>query len=230
MQWLEQYGSVEGPFGFPMSEVKARDLEALVTSLPPELRIYQKAQVPGALSEFLPGERADVSWISTEHVDRQKHIVLSAGLDEGVYKLNPIVTLDHKYDRPPVGRSLWRKAIKSSSPKGVKAKTIYPEKPDEWTDGPWPPDQALALIKSGLLMGKSVGFLPLEGGPPQDDEVKTQPTWGTAKLIIKRWLLLEYACTAKPVNQAAIVEAIAKSLVDHSHLAWLGLDQEMLDR
>jgi hypothetical protein len=40
-----------------------------------------------------------------------------------------------------VGRSLWRKKIDDGARRGVKAKTIYSTKPDDWTDA-WAPDSA----------------------------------------------------------------------------------------
>jgi len=32
-------------------------------------------------------------------------------MDDSQFALNPIVTLNHDYSMPPVGRSLWRKFV-----------------------------------------------------------------------------------------------------------------------
>ena len=95
----------EGPFGLPMRDRQARALDALVQTLPRE-QPYEphKALVEKGPSELLPGERADVSWISEESIDRQGEIVVAAGMDDSHFKLNPLVTMQHAYWMPPVGR------------------------------------------------------------------------------------------------------------------------------
>src|ERR1700682_5394700 len=119
-------------------------------------RVFHKAS-----TELNPGERSDVSWISTECVDRYNEVITAKGMNDSQYALNPIVTLNHRYDQPPVGRSLWRKFVRDGSTRGIKAKTTYPEQPATWPrDQPWLPDQVLALIQYGLLNAKSIGWLP----------------------------------------------------------------------
>jgi hypothetical protein len=62
-------------------------------------------------------------------------------------------------NRPPVGKSLWRKRIKDGAVAGIKAKTVYPPRPDNWPldekgqPSPWPPDKVLSLIQAGMLQG-----------------------------------------------------------------------------
>src|SRR5262245_53570664 len=144
MDFLRDYYDTEGPLGLPMKDKQARALEALLKTLPredPDLYAPGKLTVEKATTELLPGERADVSWISTEEIDRYRDIVLSRGMSDEHFKLNPIVTLQHSYWQPPVGRSLWRKAVKDGQLKGIKAKTIYPTRPDSLPEGtPWLPD------------------------------------------------------------------------------------------
>ena len=60
----------------------------------------------GGGSEFSEGERADVAWIQTEAIDHDHEIVLASGFRDDVYKGNPIVTLNHSYELPPVGKSI----------------------------------------------------------------------------------------------------------------------------
>jgi hypothetical protein len=62
---------------------------------------------------------------------------------------NPIVTLQHCYSLPPVGKSVWRKRYKDGDMVGVKAKTQYPKRPDSWQDTDWPPDTTFSLIQAG---------------------------------------------------------------------------------
>jgi hypothetical protein len=134
---------VEGPLGLPCLEEQAKALDALLKSLPAEDREIRKAALPAAITTLEIGERADVSWISTEAVDRHGEIVLAKGMDDSHYKLNPLVTCGHSYDQPPVGTCLWWKQFKQGERKGVIAKTVYPPAPEVWpANQPWEPDIA----------------------------------------------------------------------------------------
>jgi hypothetical protein len=205
----------EGPLGFPMPDRAARALDAVLRSLPPvPEHAYRHALVGREPTELNPGERSDVSWISTESVDRAGEVVLAAGMDDSQFRLNPLVTLGHNYDLPAVGRSLWRRRVRDGALVGVKAKTRYPPRPDAWPAGePWLPDQVFALVQAGLLCGKSIGFLPLAGHAPTDEEVQRNG-WQDVRLVVDRWLLLEYACVSLPANQHALVEAVSKGAVE----------------
>src|SRR2546423_4292334 len=78
----QHYGPAEGPLGFPQTDKQARALEALLKALPREDAFrYRKRVLPLAPTELAPGERADVSWISTEDPDRQGDVVVAAGMD-----------------------------------------------------------------------------------------------------------------------------------------------------
>jgi hypothetical protein len=204
------YGSAEGPLGFPLQDRQAFALEAILKSLPRDDAFrYRKAVIAKGPSETLSGERSDVSWISTEDPDRTGEVVLARGMNDGQYKLNPIVTMQHAYYLPPVGRSLWRKVVKDGDLKGVKAKTQYPQKPEGW-EGNWPADVAFTLVQADLLRGKSIGFLPTRVHVPDQKEIDRNG-WQQVALVIDEWLLLEYACTFLPAQQNAVVEAVSKS-------------------
>src|SRR5262245_63614221 len=109
MPFLKSHYDTEGPLGLPMKDMQAQTLEALLASLPEEQRTLKRLVVDKAPTETLEGERSDVSWISTEDLDRDRKIVLAKGMDDSHFQMNPIVTLQHRYHEPPVGRSLWRK-------------------------------------------------------------------------------------------------------------------------
>jgi hypothetical protein len=191
---LRQYGPATGPLGFPMLDKQAFALESILKALPKDATYaYRKSVLAQKPAEVLPGERSDVSWISTEDPDRANEVVLAKGLNDGQYQLNPIVTLQHQYHLPPVARSLWRKVVKDGDRKGVKAKSQYPAKPDGW-DGAWPADVAFALVQADLLRGKSIGFLPVKVHTPSAEE-RRQKDWDHVGLVIDEWILLEYACT-----------------------------------
>lgn len=210
----QHYGPTEGPLGFPMPDKAAQALDQLLRQLPKsDEYAYRKSVITRGVSELLPGERADVSWISTEDIDRASDIVLAGGMDDSHFQNNPIVTLQHAYWMPPVGRSLWRKRVRDGGRFGVKAKTHFPARPDSWPADDWLPDRVFALIQADLMRGKSIGFLPLKVHSPTAEEVQQRPEWAGVRLVIERWLLLEYACCYLPCNQNAVVEAVGKRLL-----------------
>jgi hypothetical protein len=213
-EYLADYGNTEGPLGFPMADRQARMLETLLKSLPRAKEHEYRHRVLGkSPSELNPGERSDVSWISTESVDRSGEVVVAKGMNDAQYQSNPLVTLGHNYRSPPVGKSLWRKRVKDGDLVGIKAKTRYPERPDSWDrTQQWPPDAAFALVQAGLLAGKSIGFLPLKVHFPDAKEAGKNE-WPQDVLVIDEWLLLEYACVYLPCNQDSVVEAVSKGLM-----------------
>jgi hypothetical protein len=222
------YGPAEGPLGFPMTDRAARAVDALLKSLPKAKEYeYRKALVSRAPTELNPGERSDVSWISTESVDRAGEVVLARGMNDSQFQHNPLVTLGHAYWLPPVGKSLWRRRVKDGELAGVKAKTLYPARPESWPAGDdWPPDKVFALVQAGLLQGKSIGFLPTRVHVPDDKEARKHGWGDRVSLVIDEWLLLEYACVFLPANQDALVEAVSKGSLDlpADLRAALGLD------
>jgi hypothetical protein len=208
----QHYGAAEGPLGFPLLDKQAFALEAILKALPKdEVYAYRKTLVEPAAIDLLPGDRSDVSWISTENPDRMHEVVRARGMNDGHYRLNPLVTLNHAYWAPPAGKSLWRRVVKESDLKGVKAKTFYPPRPNLWPEKEWVPDLAFALVQADLLRGKSIGFLPTKVHVPEQKEVD-QNGWHKVALVIDDWILLEYACVYLPAQQNAVVEAVGKAL------------------
>lgn len=99
--FLKTYGPT-GPLGFPLSEKQARNLDTLLKPLPKSKEFeYRKIVFLKAPTELNPGERSDVSWISTETPDSYDHVVFAKGMNDSQLALNPIVTLNHDYTCPP---------------------------------------------------------------------------------------------------------------------------------
>jgi hypothetical protein len=218
MNFLKTIYDTEGPLGLPMKDKQARLLDGILKTLPEEDRRLCRIVTAKKPSELLDGERADVSWISTEEIDRDREIVVARGMNDEQFKLNPIVTLQHCYGEPPVGRSLWRKRVKDGALAGIKAKTQYPPRPPSW-EGTWSPDTVFALIQNGLMQGKSIGFLRLKSHCPSSHEIAARPELAEVNRIIDEWLLLEYACVFLPANQSALVEAVSKGLTLPAEMA-----------
>src|SRR5476651_782549 len=211
--FLKSHFDTEGPFGLPMKDAQAKALETRLRDLPDDDAFtLRRCSFDRGVSELQPGERADVSWITEETPDRLCDVVLASGMDDSHFQLNPIVTLNHAYDQPPVGRSLWRRKARDGARRGVKAKTHYPPRPDGWTLSDWPPDLAFELVKAGLLRGKSIGFIPLKLRTPTPDEIAKNAALAEVRYIIEEWLLAEYACCYLPMQPNAVVETVSKSV------------------
>ena len=208
---LKPYFETEGPFGVPMKDAQAKLLEERLKLVPrDEAFAFRRLSLARGLAEWQPEGRSDVSWITEESPDRAGDIVVARGMDDTHFHLNPLVTLNHNYDQPPVGRSLWRKRVQEGALVGIKAKTYYPARPATWRDGPWPPDVAFDLVQAGLLLGKSIGFVPLALREPSAEE-RRNPAMKAVRFVIEKWLLVEYACCFLPMQPNAVVEEVLKA-------------------
>jgi hypothetical protein len=212
MTILKPYFDTEGPFGLPMKDKQVKSLELRLRELPKDDAFgLRRCSFERGITEVAPEARCEVSWITEEAPDRAGDIVVARGMDDSHFRLNPIVTLNHNYEEPPVGRSLWRRRVKEGALVGVKAKTFYPPRPASWTNPDWPPDQAFDLIQAGLLRGKSIGFFPLKLRTPTSEEIERQPAMSKVRYIIEEWLLAEYACCVLPLQPHAVVDEVCKS-------------------
>lgn len=215
----QQHRICEGPLGFPLRESVARTVEALLAARPKgEEWEYRRTSTAPFATELVEGERCDVSVISTPSLDRDREVVIATGIDLAQFRSNPVVTFAHRYDELPVGRALW---IKHEGDR-LKAKTRYTPRPADWK-GDWLPDAIWHMVKTGDLNGKSIGFLPLDGGPPTPDEVSRFPQWKEAQWVYRKSLLLEYAVAPVQSNPDALVEAVSKGLLGVELAAKLGL-------
>ena len=190
-----------GPLGERTTSAAARRLETILKSLPAELREPRRMVTPGPGG--LGGEaRAETSWISTIAIDRHGDVVLPGGMDDRHFAANPVVTWNHDTGRAPAGLSAWRKITRG----GVLARTRYPDRPTDMAEmGPWTPDVAWALVRAGLLVGKSIGFLATKTRSATAAEIRESPGWARARQVIAEWILLEYACVFLPANPETLV-------------------------
>lgn len=206
--------TVEAAFGLRLPEELAKSLDNLLKTLPKECQTLKRKASAGNTMEFVPGERADISVVSTETVDREGEVIIAKGIDSSFYQKNPVVLFGHKYDELPVGRCPWLKSV----PGGLKAKTIYSSRPDNW-DGPWLPDAVYSMTKEGILKGKSIGYIPLKLRAPTKEEVQ----WKAANVVCESAQLLEFSVAVIPMNPTCLVEAVAKGIVDELTLNRLGM-------
>lgn len=160
---------------------KAKAGEDLSTSV---VRKQYVAEVKAVEGE----ERTFECTISTATPDRDKDVVVQAGIDVANFLTNPVVLFGHQYSRPPVARSikLWIeagvwKSVMQFVPKGVYdfADTIE------------------ALYRLGFMKAISVGFIPKKYA--FDEERRGYD--------IVECELLEYSCVPVPANPQALVAA-----------------------
>ena len=217
MAFLKVYGATEGPLGFPMADGVAREVEDLVKGLNSDCKslidaaggIMRMKRNPEKF-ELLPGERADVSLVTTDSVDRDREVVLPGGGDwKSWQKGGGVVTFAHNYSELPVGRGLWMKRVEEPA-NGWLAKTRYTPRPETWPDAEgWFPDAVFAFVQDGIR-GKSIGFIPTEAGPPQEKEIADRPELAGASFIIRKWVGMEYAVAPIQSNIDAVTIGVSK--------------------
>lgn len=214
----KSYGDCEGPLGLPLKSEVARDLEATLESLDADCKalveqaggLLRKARI--AEVQIEEGERADISLVTTDALDLDGEVMLPDGLDWGPFRKNGgPVTFGHNYQLPPVGRCAW--LIRNESPNGWKAKTLYHPRP-----GPdvlpehaaWLPDVAYHYVRDLGMHGRSIGYVPTRTRKATPAEISARPELRQAKVIASA-KVFEYAITAIPCNQQAVVELVGKA-------------------
>lgn len=213
-------GWTEGPLGRLMADAMCKAVdEILKTNSFAKEHGYKELHVLKAASDFVDGERADISVITNSKADRDKEVVIAKGIDLAMFRKNPVVFFNHRRDLLPVGKCLWVK------PEGanLKAKTRYSARPEEW-ENEWMPDAVWSMVRSGDLPGKSIGFLPIEGRAVRDDEKRKNPDWDGANWVYTKALMLEYSVVGIPANAEALVQSVAKGVVTSDILDVLGID------
>ena len=192
--------------GFQLPETLARKIDAMARTLPRDFTYRRMARNADSFT-LDPGERTDVSVITTDALDRDGEVVLPAGGDWADY--NRVVTFAHRYDQLPVGSNWWIRARGN----GLIAKTHYPDRPADWGGGLWLPSAILHLMQQPVptCTGKSIGFLPLSVRGPTSAELSRRPELKNAA-VIDRWVGVEYAVVPVPCNPEAEMQAVAKGL------------------
>lgn len=196
--------------GLQLPEDVARQVDEIVKTLPKDYKYTRKGAMPET-SELVSGERADISMVSVESIDRDGDVILAKGINTEMFSRNPIVTFAHQYHELPVGRCAWMKKVSG----GVRAKTVY-------TDATETARAVWQMTQEGILRGKSIGFLPVKVRSATKEEISRNPHWKNAGSVIESSLLLEYAVAPIPVNQDALVEAVAKGITTKAMLKKLG--------
>jgi hypothetical protein len=206
-EFLKQYGHTLGPIGVPMTDGQAFALDTILKDFSQEDRELRRLQQKQSLESVDDGERADISWITQEVVDKSGDVVLIDGMDDTHFRLNPLVTINHAYWMPAVGRSIWREKANEANRRGIKAKTVYPPRPNDYVQDTWQPDEVFALIKAGLLNAKSMGFIGRREEPTPEERER----YPGVRAMVRKWYLIEYCVCPLGDNPRAIVQMVSKS-------------------
>lgn len=122
-----------------------------------------KASKPGAPASWNPETRSARFVMSAQVIDRDRDVVMVAGIDTKNFVDNPIALLNHRYDHP-IGT--WPKLYKMTDAlEGDVVISGDPAIPEAIKAG--------ALVSSGIVRSCSIGFIPrtvkrrlLENGEP----------------------------------------------------------------
>lgn len=221
------FGDAEGPFGFPLPSETCKLIDTLLKSVSKECKeaattIVNGQPIQGLVRsvtidsefKFEKDERTDVSMITTFSVDRDFEVVDPNGIDRSSYQKNPIVGYGHNYKELPIGRSQWTKRVTGDSPErdGILAKTEYTKRPDSWpTQEKWVPDAVFHFVQEGVLKGKSIGFVALEGRQPEKKDIDKRADLAKARFIFTKSLLIEYSVVGAQSNPNALLLAVSRA-------------------
>lgn len=153
------------------------------------------------------GAREFVSYITTDIRDRDNEIVDPAGIDFSEYKKNPVILWGHNYAEPAIGRALWikrwseGKRVRGHIAKGVIAGGVQKA------------DEIFRLMQQQILNTVSIGFIPLTGHAPTEEEIKSDRNLRGVRWIHDKVAMLEYSIVNVPSNPQATIEAVSKGLL-----------------
>ncbi len=208
------YGDATGPLGLPMESSQARALEDLLKGASAKCRDLGLMRcTPDVVKAPDPDkvERTEISFVTTNSLDRDREVVLAKGGDWKTFMKNPVVQFAHDYSMPPIGKALWVRKDTKGGLEGWAAKTLYAKRPDTHpAQAEWVPDTIWHFVSEGFMPGKSIGFIPLNYRPPEEKEIKANPSWAKARGVIDKWVALEYSVTPVQSNPDALVTEISK--------------------
>ena len=179
------------------------------------IEFYRKGYETYKQPEFIPGERAAITYITTGRIDRDGDVVRPDGGIFDDYLKHPVVMAFHDYKKLPVGKNIW---VKKDNPlTGLIAKTVYANHKEA--------DDLYNYRKDLFPLATSIGFVPVEykrkGDPDFDAQLKDviKNGWvkendsGKAGAIITKWALIEYSDCAIPSNPDALQLAVSKGII-----------------
>lgn len=142
-------------------------------------------------------ERSITALVSTNAIDRDEEVLEPQGWRLKNYRKNPVVLFAHRYNEPPVAKSVWIKRDE----KGLLAKMNFAETAFA--------DEIYQMYEGKFMRAFSVGFVPIKYQDYDEEERKA----GQPKRRYTEQELLEYSCVPVPANPEAVVQAMEKGLI-----------------
>lgn len=158
--------------------------------------------------EVAEGAREFIAKITTNAIDRDKEIVRPEGIDFSNFTANPVILWAHDYDEPAIGKAQWIKRWKENGKfkghisKGVIAKDIAKA------------EDIFKLIQQEVLRTFSIGFVPIKGHEPTEDEIKKDSSLKNVRYIHDTISMLEYSIVNVPSNPEATMLAVSKGQLE----------------
>ena len=221
-------------------------LKAFIDMLAKPLRIKLKEVTPDfeevkvlrfpSVTEDTPETKdatkdGDKLYLSTRRLDRDGDIVIPSGLDDSLYKMNPIVLWSHNYREPPVAQT----TDLTIDPYGVLVTLDY---------APTKFGQDIAkLVKGKFLRTMSAGFIAKEKFYRNEDGFSAlldrfEKEWPEFKhedrdkvnRIITKWQLVEASFAPIPSNAYSLLQALGKDGgLELADAVWKSLDMAKFD-
>ena len=147
-------------------------------------------------------EKTAVFTINSDHVDRDKEVVLPSGAKLAHYERNPVVLWGHDYSGLPIGKALWTRKVKEDGRSVLVSKVKFA--PTDFAA------QVFELVAEGFIQTASVGFIPddFSGRAPKEAELKSFPDWVHAERVFDSWELLEWSVVPVPSNPMALARSV----------------------
>lgn len=152
---------------------------------------------------------------SSEKMDRTGDIVETSGWDLANFKNNPVVLWSHNSGIPPIGKAV--RVIRRSKDKQLIFDIEFPEKGTHEVA-----DVVRGLVEQGFVKAVSVGFIPKDGTPIEDEDLpehlqeENRSFWGPQPTRFTKQELLELSIVGIPAHQDALSEDETKSLDGYS--------------
>ena len=145
------------------------------------------------------GKREVIAIISTNSVDRDGEVVSPKGMRKKNFAGNPVVMLNHDYQKLPIGKALW---VKSDGDKVISKYRV--------SDATQEARDVFGLLQDGTLNAHSIGFATNYKSKPTTKEINERPELADAKIIHRDWELFEFSVVGIPCNPDALALAVSK--------------------
>jgi phage head maturation protease len=140
------------------------------------------------ITDIKLNDREFIAKITTNTRDRDNEIVRTEGIDLRQFSKNPVILWAHDHVQPAIGRSLWIK--RTTDPKTRKTLLI--------TKGRMAKDvsrseEILTLMQQGVINTISIGFIPIAGHAPTDEDIKADSNLKGVRWVHDKVVLLEFS-------------------------------------